>query len=872
MATLLERETLQAQLHAQWDQATAGSGRLVCVEGEAGIGKTSLLRAFAGSLAGSARVFWGGCEALRTPRPLGALDDIAGQSGGELQALLSRGADRHRVFVAFMDLLAERPTLVVLEDLHWADEATLDLLRYVGRRVMRTRSLLVASFRSDELVPAHPLRTVLGDLATTGVTRLVPAPLTLAAVHTLGLGHAVDLAELHRVTGGNPFFVTEVLAAGGQGMPCTVQDAVLARAARLSASARAVLDAAAVAGPRVEPWLLQALTAAESTAIDECLATGVLRAEDGAYVFRHELARQAVIAALSPTPVMSLHRLVLQALLARPAADEVAAAARRALHADGAGDAEAAQRFAPVAAHEAAARGAHRQAAAHWALALRHAGTAGQRATYLDAMAEGQRACGDMDDATAARQQASRLWRELGQGERAARSLVELSTLHLLQSRHVEAEQVLREAQQLLLTAPPDAAARHPVQMALAHLHMHKQESQTAIAIAQAALAAAERRDDRALLVDGLNTLGAALMACDRCDEAVVQLEKGLALAEAQHDDLSTAMLFANLGAGCAMALRLAPAELYLQRGVAFCAERDLDAPRLHQVSSLAHVRMLQGRWDDAAAAAQEVISSPRATAIARIRALVTLGRLRARRGDPGVGSALDRAMQLAGGAMPRVAAVQAARAEAAWLEGRDDVAAQEAAVASPFALDRQLRSLAAELLLWCRRGGRAEPVPAWCATHPCALEAAGCWREAADAWRRLGCPYETARALALGDEAAQREALALLAPLEARPLVERIRQRLRAAGVRGLARGPRPATAAHPAGVTASELAVLELLVQGLRNKEIAARLHRSSRTVDHHVEALFAKLGVATRAEAVAAAFRLGVAVRDGEQSRGP
>ncbi len=293
MATLLERETLQAQLHAQWDQATAGSGRLVCVEGEAGIGKTSLLRAFAGSLAGSARVFWGGCEALRTPRPLGALDDIAGQSGGELQALLSRGADRHRVFVAFMDLLAERPTLVVLEDLHWADEATLDLLRYVGRRVMRTRSLLVASFRSDELVPAHPLRTVLGDLATTGVTRLVPAPLTLAAVHTLGLGHAVDLAELHRVTGGNPFFVTEVLAAGGQGMPCTVQDAVLARAARLSASARAVLDAAAVAGPRVEPWLLQALTAAESTAIDECLATGVLRAEDGAYVFRHELARQA---------------------------------------------------------------------------------------------------------------------------------------------------------------------------------------------------------------------------------------------------------------------------------------------------------------------------------------------------------------------------------------------------------------------------------------------------------------------------------------------------------------------------------------------------------------------------------------------------
>ena len=311
---LLERDELLAQLHAQWTGACAGPGRLVFVEGEAGIGKTTLLRAFARSLQGDALVplvHWGACEAMLTPRPLAPLDDIALASGGPLRALQGSSNERHRLFVAFVDLLAQQPSLAVLEDLHWADEATLDLLRYAGRRIARTRSLLVASFRSDELVPAHPLRTVLGDLATSGALRLAPPPLSIDAVRSLCAPHGWDAAELHLKTGGNPFFVTEVLASGDHGVPATVQDAVLARAARLSPSARAVLDAAAVAGPRIEPWLLQALTAAESTAIDECLATGVLFADAASFAFRHELARQAVLQAMTPTRVASLHRLVL---------------------------------------------------------------------------------------------------------------------------------------------------------------------------------------------------------------------------------------------------------------------------------------------------------------------------------------------------------------------------------------------------------------------------------------------------------------------------------------------------------------------------------------------------------------------------------
>ena len=270
-----------------------------------------------------APVYWGACEAMATPRPLGALDDIAIDSGGKLAIAHDGSGERHRLFVAFLDLLAERPALAVLEDVHWADEATLDLLRYAGRRIARTRSLLVASFRNDEVVPSHPLRAVLGDLATAGAPRLAPQPLSLAAVRSLAGGTRTSMRRrLHAQTAGNPFFVTEVLAATAkavQGVPATVQDAVLARAGRLSPSARAVLDAAAVAGPRAEAWLLRELTAAESGSIEECLATGVLRVEGAAFVFRHELARQAVLQAMAPTRALGLHRLVLQALLASDA-------------------------------------------------------------------------------------------------------------------------------------------------------------------------------------------------------------------------------------------------------------------------------------------------------------------------------------------------------------------------------------------------------------------------------------------------------------------------------------------------------------------------------------------------------------------------
>jgi DNA-binding CsgD family transcriptional regulator len=274
---------------------------------------------------------------------------------------------------------------------------------------------------------------------------------------------------------------------------------------------------------------------------------------------------------------------------------------------------------------------------------------------------------------------------------------------------------------------------------------------------------------------------------------------------------------------------------------------------------------MYRGRWTEASGAAHVVLGDRRSPVIARITALIALGRVRARRGDPAVWEALHEAQEIAGNTrtLQRVALMQAARAEAAWFEGRTAEAASEASVGVELAARKRHPWFASELLFWCWHGDGSLPggMPDFCMQHPFAMEIGGRWKEAAETWHALHCPFEAARALMEGDEAAQREALSIFETFGARPMIERMRYKLRAAGVRGLQRGPRDSTQNNLAGLTTKEVEVLGLLSQGLRNKEIGQRLHRSARTIDHHLAAIFTKLDVSTRAEAVSAAYRLGI-----------
>jgi len=242
---LLERERSLADLTDWLRSAGQQGGCIALLAGEAGIGKTTVLQEFARQQTG-VRVLWGACDALFTPRPLAPLHDIARQTRGALAAAIASGADVAAIFAAAYNELAAEHALVVFEDMHWADEATFDLFKFLGRRIHRTRALLVASYRDDELDRAHPLRIVIGELPHACTHRLLLAPLSEAAVAQLARRAGRAPEGLHGITGGNPLFVTEALASPADSIPATVRDAVLARAARLSPAARAVAELACV--------------------------------------------------------------------------------------------------------------------------------------------------------------------------------------------------------------------------------------------------------------------------------------------------------------------------------------------------------------------------------------------------------------------------------------------------------------------------------------------------------------------------------------------------------------------------------------------------------------------------------------------------
>lgn len=212
--SLLERELYLEALSSSLDAVSRGAGRITLVCGEAGIGKTALIQEFVARQRTALRILWGGCEALFTPHPLAPLYDIARQADDELRSAIASAGSREVIFNATIDYLARAPSpaILVFEDVHWADEATLDLIKFLGRRLQPFGALLIISYRDDEVGPQHPLRSVIGDLPFGATHRILLPRLTEAAVATLAGNAGRQPAGLHAVTGGNPFFVTEALA------------------------------------------------------------------------------------------------------------------------------------------------------------------------------------------------------------------------------------------------------------------------------------------------------------------------------------------------------------------------------------------------------------------------------------------------------------------------------------------------------------------------------------------------------------------------------------------------------------------------------------------------------------------------------------
>jgi DNA-binding CsgD family transcriptional regulator len=859
---ILERDAELSLLADAVRAAASGDGSAVLIFGEAGIGKSSLVETVRAQVPAEGRMIVGYCDDLATARTLGPFRDLVGSVGTELSRAITDGGDRDQMLAALRAELswAAHPTVLVIEDVHWADDATLDALRYLIRRIADLPAVLVLTYRDDELNREHPLHGLLGQASRSERVRHLPlCRLSQDAVRQLSAGSPLDADDLFALTSGNPFFVHELLAsAQEERVPRTIVDAVLARVRQLDSSVHDVLEQLAVVPFALEPWLFDALVPggvpARVTALAAAEQAGLLTVSARRISFEHELTRRAIADSLPSARLMALNQRVLAALVNRDGSD----AAQIVHHAAQAGDVDAIVRYGPAAARDAARAGAHREAVAHFGLVLEHADrfAADERAGLLEQYAIECYTIGAAERAVGAQRQAVELNRVVGDLRVLGSSLRWLSRMQWWAGNRGDAEQAGREAVEVLEQAGDARLLAHALSNQ-SQLHMLAYRCLESISCGERAAALAREAGDPAIISHALTNIGLSQLALD--DPAGQRtMDEALRVALDAGDVEDACRAYVGIVWYLLDWFRLGEAERYLTASIHLAEEAEFLGFLSYMHVEQARLEFCRGSWDAAVRLARLGVDAILAV---RCPALTVLGRVMARRGQPEAASMLEPAWELAVqvNELQRTGPVAAARAEAAWLHG-DRAGVRD--IAAPVYQEAErlgYQPHQAELGYWLTRAGqRVQPV----GDHPYAVQAAGRWREAAAAWEAAGCPYEHAAALAESPDSEQLlTALAMLDELGARPLATKVRRRLRALGVTRIPRGPVDETRVNPAGLTTRQVDVLRLLGKGYTNAQIASQLVVSVRTVDSHVAAVLGKLGAASRREAAARAAELGV-----------
>ena len=850
---LLEREDALAALTGAHASAARGEGRVVILTGEPGIGKTALVTRFLDDL-DRAHVLLGTCDDLSVPRPLGPIRDLSGAASPALAEAIANGAPAHDVQTLLVEELElpPRPTVLVLEDVHWADDATLDSITVLGRRIASLPALLVLTFRAGEVPSGHPLHAALGAMPAAQLDFVELAPLSEHAVAEL----AGDVAsEVYAASGGNPFYVNELLASrDSTALPRSVATAVVGRAARLDQPARQLVELVSLVPTRTPTWLLDAVMPGWAEAAEEPERRQLLSVNATHVRFRHELARNAIAANVSVAAGRRLHEQIVGALVASDADPALIVH-----HAEAAGLDDVVAAHVLVAARRAAALGSNRQAYSHYRRAADFAADlpAVERAKLLEELTAVAYLVNRLDQAFPAIEEAIRIYRMTGDREAVGRCTRVLSRLHWFAG---DGDLAWAKAKEAIAILEPlgEGAELARAYSGLSQHAMLAQDIGQALVWGHRALELAARIGDERTRANALVNLGTSRAQLDHSD--IQPLLDAHAIADASREREEAGRALGNLAFTLMTWAQPEPAERYMQRAIEYGTEHEVQTIVGYGEMTLAWLKLRRGRWEEAEQAARRGLE--RGETVVQLLARTVLTELAVRRGDDDAESRLaelavraDRA-----GDLQRLTPVLELRVDWALTRG------------GPMPLDRfeqlvQKYEPRGGLTGW----GRAR-VAAWAAVagfdlpgddgSPLFAAMARCdWTEAARCFGEVGWTYDQALMLSLrDDEASLTQAIDTARELGAEPLVRRAGGRLRELGL-SVPRGPRQATRANPAGLTARQLEVLSLLAAGLANAEIAERLVVSQRTAEHHVAAVLAKLGAANRWEAVRRAAELGL-----------
>lgn len=852
---LLERDQQLDALHESLNRTGSDGGKVVLIRGEAGIGKSALVHSFLRELPEQVDRLLGYCDDLLTPHPLGPFWDLAREAPTLVQPL--EAGDRIGVLQATLDLLAReiRSTVIVIEDTQWADDATIDAIRYVGRRISRTNGLLALTFRETEVSDSHPLRRVLGELDPTSIQRIRLSSLSPSSVAALvrTSGAPLDPDDVYAMTDGNPLFATELVTSWKVGLPVSIRDSVMARAAKLSPRATKLLNLASVVPGEFPIEGLLRMSGATIGELRECSAQGLLDIDGSVVLFRHELTRRAIESALSEPERRQMNQKVLDGLL--PDGD----LARIVHHARGAANADALVEFGPKAARAAAAMRSYQEAVANF------------RAVepYLERLPNRDRAAFYSDWADIAAHQhddpvevlriltrAIERYRVLGDDFGLARSLVLAAQFNDDAGRPDAVDECINEALRVLSEHPPSPGLCEALGRK-AFILLRRGDAASADALADESLALAERLGERRAGFSAMNAKG--LLRYASGDQAGLRLlEEARLLARDLGDDVEETRAVLNSGYACLVLQEFALAIDFFDRAREIAIQANLASEERLVSEGLAKALFFLGEWDRA----EELAVQDSSRAYSNL-ATPTFNHIRARLAiRKGLPNAADQLLEAWSDAENRMSLARGhlatARAEHMWITG--DLDADLSALLQGRASEYEDNNpWGAEISFWLwLAGDRARPVEE--IPEPYGQAVRGEPSAAAHRFEELGMPYEQAIALCLSDEHDALEGLELLEELGAIASARRCRQMLRDRGFH-VPRGRGRRTREHPAGLTTRQSEVLELLAEDLTDAEIADRLFVSTRTINHHVSAVLGKLGVSNRSEAADRASSLGL-----------